>query len=60
MSGPLTAVLATIPPGSMSTKVDLLKHLEENGEIVDALVQCSQPPLADRQRLWLRPQLSRV
>ena len=39
MSGPLTAVLATIPPGSMSTKVDLLKHLEENGEIVDALVQ---------------------
>ena len=39
MSGPLTAVLATIPPGSMSTKVDLLKHLEENGEIVDAIVQ---------------------
>ena len=39
MSGPLTAVLATIPPGSMSTKVDLLKHLEENGEIVDALAQ---------------------
>ena len=39
MSGPLTAVLATIPPGSMSTKVDLLKHLEENGEILDALVR---------------------